>query len=419
MKKTIILVSCLALVAAGIIGYTIITMKEKLRDDREEIIWHVQKTRASTEAVTEVETIIDDEGNTLVVIKVPDPTPGETSNESKIDPSNTYAPTGGSGGDAQNPTTATNGAPVGTSNPNPASSGGIATITYTTRATTTTQATNPTWQTLSPTSGNNETSATAKNTTVAASDGNYNGYKYHRQSDGNVEITGFTGSGSINIPSSIDGYNVTSIATGAFYGASVSSITIPNTVRSIGQCAFSGICHDGSLSVSIPSSVTYIGGGAFSGINVTQVSNGYSLDQGCVYYGTKLVSASGRSSAGYSDTSAANRRYTIKPGTTQIDDYAFRECTLLQFIDLPSSLTSIGIGGFYGCSNWGTYAEIPAGVSYIEAYTFVGCSRLNTIKYMYVTQEVIDRKEAIYNTSAFGSNTNVIAANDTFIIRVY
>lgn len=49
----------------------------------------------------------------------------------------------------------------------------------------------------------------------------------------------------------------------AFVGCSIESITIPNSVASIGDCAFEG-CH--SLeSIIIPNSVTSIGGGAFDG----------------------------------------------------------------------------------------------------------------------------------------------------------
>src|ERR1017187_1892992 len=55
-------------------------------------------------------------------------------------------------------------------------------------------------------------------------------------SDGtNVIITGYTGSGGdVTIPETINGLPVVSIGDWAFYGASLTSVTIPNTVKNIG-----------------------------------------------------------------------------------------------------------------------------------------------------------------------------------------
>ena len=64
---------------------------------------------------------------------------------------------------------------------------------------------------------------------------------------------------SITIPES-----VTSIGASAFAGCGISSITIPNSVTSIGAGAFRGC---GITSVTIPSSVTSIGNGAFNNCN--------------------------------------------------------------------------------------------------------------------------------------------------------
>src|SRR5437667_10399396 len=68
-------------------------------------------------------------------------------------------------------------------------------------------------------------------------------------------------SGDIVIASTYNGYPVTSIGQGAFQNCSLTSVTIPNSVTSIGYSAF-WYCTS-LTSVTIPNSVTSIGNVAF------------------------------------------------------------------------------------------------------------------------------------------------------------
>ena len=93
--------------------------------------------------------------------------------------------------------------------------------------------------------------------------GAYVGFIYEID-NGQVTITGYSGDSlSLIIPASIDGFTVTKIDDGAFKTLNITSVTIPDTVVSIGWFAFSDCA---SLTrVFIPQSVVSIGYEAFSG----------------------------------------------------------------------------------------------------------------------------------------------------------
>ncbi len=152
---------------------------------------------------------------------------------------------------------------------------------------------------------------------ITASAETFGDYEYSVLDDGTVEISKYTGSDKeVNIPSAIDGRNVTSIGYRAFsYCRSLTSVTIPNSVTSIGDYAFSA-CKS-LTSITIPNSVTSIGGWAFTNcISLTSL--------------------------------------TIPDSVICIDTYAFIGCTRLKSITIPNSVKSIGYRalGYY----WGNVA---------------------------------------------------------------
>src|SRR5581483_8963606 len=61
---------------------------------------------------------------------------------------------------------------------------------------------------------------------------------YTTNSDGTLSVSDFTGSNSVQIPSSFDGRTVTAIANLAFSESPVTAVAIPSTVSSIGPQAF-------------------------------------------------------------------------------------------------------------------------------------------------------------------------------------
>ena len=116
-------------------------------------------------------------------------------------------------------------------------------------------------------------------------------------------------------------------------GKTDSVYSIPNSVTSIGNSAFSE-CTNLS-NVTIPDSVTIIGVSAFYDcknlINVTLPNSITSIDYSV-----------------FSDcTSITN--ITIPDSVTSIGDSAFEGCTSLTSITIPNSVTSIGNDAFYSC----------------------------------------------------------------------
>ena len=137
------------------------------------------------------------------------------------------------------------------------------------------------------------------------------------------------------------GNSVTSIGESSFYNCySLETVTIGNSVASIGSSAFENCTS--LTSIEIPDSVTTIGSSAF---------------ENC----TSLTSIE------------------IPDSVTSIDSYAFSECTSLTSVTIPSSVTSIGNFVFSQCTLL-TSIEIPDSVTSIDVSAFYRCTSLTNIE---------------------------------------
>ena len=193
--------------------------------------------------------------------------------------------------------------------------------------------------------------------------------------------------------------SVTSIGEQAFSGCkSLTSVTIPDSVTSIGKFAFRGCAS--LTSVTIPNSVTSIGDGAFAsctsltGIRVTEGNSHYSSDASGVLFNkdkTTLVQCPGAFSGSYaipdSVTSIGKFAFegctsltsvTIPNSVTSIGDSAFCNCTSLTSVTIPDSVTSIGGWAFYYCTSL-TSVTIPDGVTSIGGWAFYNCTSLTSV----------------------------------------
>lgn len=201
---------------------------------------------------------------------------------------------------------------------------------------------------------------------------------------------------SVTVPNSVN-----SIGDDTFYGCtSLSSVTIGNGVRSIGHRAFN-YCTS-LTSITIPNSVNIIGyieepfsdaetrfteTGVFLGCsNLTTIIIPQSVTKiqasafdGTAWYNNQpegLVYA-GNVAYKYKGTMPTGTQITIMDGTVGIADGAFSGCSGLTSAKIPVSLKDIGRSAFRSCSNL-TSINIPENVTSIGKYAFYGCSSLTS-----------------------------------------
>ncbi len=134
------------------------------------------------------------------------------------------------------------------------------------------------------------------------------------------------------------------------------SIEIKEGTVSISPSAFYG--YTGLTSVTIPNSVTTIGDDAF--YNTPWYNN---QPNGVIYINKVLYK--------YKGTMPVNTSIEIKEGTVSITGYAFYNCTGLTSVTIPNSVTEIGNYAFKDCTGL-TSVTIPNNVTSIGKSAFYG-----------------------------------------------
>ena len=167
--------------------------------------------------------------------------------------------------------------------------------------------------------------------------------------------------GVITIPSTLDGYPVTSIGDGAFTECTrLAGVTIPHGVTRIGNDAFNGCTS--LASVVIPDSVRSIGDCAFEECNTL-------LFDTATIPGVKLVDGW---VVGYKDWLSGSLDLT---GARGIADWAFGGCCDLTSVNVPDGVVAIGYGAFQDCTGL-VSVTIPDSVMTIGEGAFENCDAL-------------------------------------------
>ena len=224
-------------------------------------------------------------------------------------------------------------------------------------------------------------------------------YAYTVNADGNATITDFlgpvastsTGSYDITIPEKLDDHPVTGLGESSFSGTyspdhpknntllsfcnQIQSVTIPESVTSIGKSAFEDCSNLDSL--TIKGVATSIGAYAFgSCTSLTSLSLVGSFqtigDYAFVSCGmTSLtIDATITSIEKYAFSSRSLTSLSLTGNVQKIGDYAFYSCSSLKTVTLPKSLTSIGAYAFDSCTSLDSI-EIPGTVTEIGDYAFI------------------------------------------------
>ena len=199
----------------------------------------------------------------------------------------------------------------------------------------------------------------------------------------------------ITLPENYNGENYT-IGNGAFLDCtSLTSVTIPNSVTSIGYDAFLNCPlekveintrtidswfrgHTSIKEIIIGNSVTSIGNDAFyncDGLTSVTIPNSVTSIGDYAFYGCDGLTS-----------------ITIGNSVTSIGYYAFRGCTGLTSVTIPNSVTSIGYQAFYNCDIkkviWLTntpptgYSNISAEVHYVSNELYTNLNKVKVYPYL-------------------------------------
>jgi len=243
-------------------------------------------------------------------------------------------------------------------------------------------------------------------------------WPYQIKDDGTAEIIGKPSpepEGELVIPDKLGGCSVTGIGDKAFMRCTMTDVTIPDSVTSIGVGAFHGCWklsdangfvvvrnvlysyHGTDGAVTIPDTVKVIGAWAFHECDdITSVAIPAGVRaiaegtfEGCSKIESFTVSSDNPAYAavdgllltkdGKIFVRGLNKEtVTIPEGVIRIADGAFADCGELTRVAIPVGVTSIGEEAFARC-RWLEDVVLPFGVTTIEEYAFFCCSGLKAV----------------------------------------
>lgn len=200
--------------------------------------------------------------------------------------------------------------------------------------------------------------------------------------------------------------------TGTFNGfPNMSKIVLPSTLEEIAMYSFKDCTS--LTEITIPNSVTTIGDFAFSSSGITKITIPDSVTQieDCAFYEcdslTEVMLLASVTEIGdsvfYGCKNLAN--IIISDSVTKICDWAFYNCENLTEIVIPDSVTQIGNRAFLECKSL-TEITIPDSVTEIGDFAFHNCDKLRKILFLGDLPQI--------GTDIFDDDIRVIYSSPTF-----
>lgn len=245
-----------------------------------------------------------------------------------------------------------------------------------------------------------------------------NDFAYRVLSSSTAEIIRYVGSATtVTVPASLESYSITAIGEYAFHQSHVESVTIPNSVKTIGAGAFSDCaslryvklpdalsfipekafyrCRNLD-SIVFPKSLADVGASAFEGCSALRAaeftSKNISFGTRAFAYCTSLTRLvlpsnnmdvlpppiSGREDGIFAHCTNL-KEVTMPQNMKYLISYMFYDCPSLKTVTLPQALVSVGANDFEGCSALESIT-LPSSVKEISGNAFKDCTSLKTVR---------------------------------------
>ena len=176
-----------------------------------------------------------------------------------------------------------------------------------------------------------------------------------------------------------------------------------NFTSTLETCTISDVINKTITKITIPNYVTSIGNSAFDGCNelvsitVSDKNSVYASQDGILYNKSKTSFVA--------IPSQLSGNITISNGITSIASYAFSGRTEITGIIIPNSITIIGSSAFNGCTGLMSIV-IPASVTSIGSSAFNGCTGLTELNYNATACADFGFNNQVFNNA--GQNDNGI-----------
>ena len=212
-------------------------------------------------------------------------------------------------------------------------------------------------------------------------------YRYHEEEGGGICIDGYIGDsdGKLELPTRIQGKDVTGIGKEAFHDSYLTSVILPETLTHIDAEAF-GSCFY-LTDITFPPSVAVIGEGAFNNTGLRKLvlpdsirEIGDSAFASCVDLKSIRLPSSLTKIPKAAFAGSAIPSIVIPDTVTEIGESAFSGCDRLKKITLPASVRTIGEDAFYACAR---LSEISCAgeIELVGNSAFSQCEKLTAVRF--------------------------------------